>query len=161
MSAATKREGGRPLAVAQHGGVAGLDLAQRLERLLVVGLLPDTDGGVDDEDEEDDERLDEGRERERARRRREREALPVEALLTQPRVPTGGAYVWREGRRQRGDGETGREKGRMCRGRGGGRDGGGAGRVVGSGGEMGMRKQAAAAAGEWEAKGRRGREREK
>ncbi|KAE8812710.1 dna replication licensing factor mcm2 [Hordeum vulgare] len=66
-------EGGRPLGVAEHGGVVELDLAQRLERLLGVGLLSDPDGGVDDEDEEDDERLDEGRERERAGRRGERE----------------------------------------------------------------------------------------
>lgn len=65
-------EGGRPLGTVEHGGVVGLDLAQRLERLLGVGLLPDPDGGVDDEDEEDDERLDEGRDRERAGRRGER-----------------------------------------------------------------------------------------
>ncbi|KAI5013354.1 hypothetical protein ZWY2020_028308 [Hordeum vulgare] len=66
-------EGGRPLGVAEHGGVVGLDLEQHLERLLEVGLLSDPDGGVDDKDEEDDERLDEGRERERAGRRGERE----------------------------------------------------------------------------------------
>ena len=53
--------------------MVGLDLPQRLERLLGVGLLPDSDGGVDDEDEEDDERLDEGGERDLPCRGEERE----------------------------------------------------------------------------------------
>ena len=66
-------ERGEPLPVAEHGGVVGLDLPQRVERLLGVGLLPDSDGGVDDEDEEDDERLDEGGERDLPRRGEERE----------------------------------------------------------------------------------------
>ena len=54
---------GDPAAVAKDRGVVGLDLPQRVQRPLRVGLLPHPDGCVHDEDEEDDERLDEGGER--------------------------------------------------------------------------------------------------
>jgi hypothetical protein len=50
----------RPPPMTLDGCVLRLDLLERLERLLGVALLPDADDGVDNEDKEDDERLDEG-----------------------------------------------------------------------------------------------------